>query len=307
MARQVANLPKLNWVHISPVADDDIKFLEKNYKFHKLDLKDCREGVQRPKIDIYKDYLFIIFHFPIYNKKTKKVNIKPLNVFLGRDFLITLSGDKDRYLENLSLRARKKTNKKIAPDILDGSPGYLLYKILDVLFRKHLPVVNKIGNQLAVVENEVYSGKNKEATRNLAINRRNILNMRRILDPQLKIMDKIVEMRNDILTEVLSTYFDDVDDYIENMWSALDNYREVVDGLYNTNESFINQKTNQVIQVLTIISVALLPLTLLASIYGMNVVGLPFANHPIGLWIIFIIMGGMVAGSIYYAKKNKMI
>ncbi|XOU94034.1 MAG: magnesium transporter CorA family protein [Candidatus Kerfeldbacteria bacterium] len=307
MARQVANLPKLNWVHISPVTGEDIGFLEKNYKFHHLDLKDCREGVQRPKIDIYKDYLFIIFHFPIYNKKTKKVNIKPLNVFLGRNFLITLSGDKDRFLENLILRTRKKINKKISQDILDGSSGYLLYKILDVLFRKTLPVVNKIGNQLAVVEHEVYTGKNKEATRDLAISRRNILNLRRILDPQLKIMDKIVEMRNDFLTEVLSTYFDDVDDYIENMWSALDNYREVVDGLYNTNESFINQKTNQVIQVLTIISVALLPLTLIASIYGMNVTGLPFANHPIGIWIIFIVMGGMVAGSIYFAKKNKMI
>ncbi len=307
MAHQIAKLPQASWIHISPIQEDDIIYLEKNYQFHHLDIKDCKEGVQRPKIDIYKDYIFVIFHFPVYNKKKRRVNIKSLNVFLGKDYLITLSTERDRFLESLSLKARHRTNKKISPEIMENGPAFLLYKILDVLYRKYLPLINKIGNHISLIEDEVFSGKNKAANLNLAIRRRNILNIRRLLEPQLRILDKLVEMRNEIIPDNLSTYFDDVDDYVENMWSALDNYRETVDGLYNTNESFINQKTNEVIKVLTLISVALLPLTLIASIYGMNVVGLPFAGHPIGLWIIFFLMGGMVAASIYFAKKNKMI
>ncbi|MDP2684310.1 MAG: magnesium transporter CorA family protein [bacterium] len=307
MAPRIAKLPKLNWTHISPILEEDIGYLEKNYKFHYLDIKDCREGVQRPKMDIYKHYIFAIFHFPIYNKKKKRVNIKSLNVFVGKDFLITLSPEKDRFLESLSLRARQKTSKQLSSDITDNGAAFLLYKILDVLYRKYLPLINKIGNQISHIEDEVYSGKNKIANLDLAISRRNIINLRRILEPQLKIMSKLVHMDNKVISSSLSIYFDDIDDYIENMWAALGNHRESVDGLYDTNESFINQRTNEVIKVLTIISVALLPLTLIASIYGMNVVGLPFADHPTGLWIIFFLMGGMVAGSIYFAKKNNMI
>lgn len=307
MAQHIARLPNLTWVHISPILEEDIGYLEKNYKFHHLDIKDCREGVQRPKIDIYQKYIFAIFHFPIYNKKKKRVNVKSLNVFLGHDFLITLSPERDRFLESFSLKARQRTSKKISQDILKNNAAFLLYKILDALYKKYLPLVNKIGNQISNIEEEVFSGKNKAANLNLAIRRRNILNIRRILEPQLKILDKLVHMNSEVIPDNLSTYFDDIDDYIENMWSALENHRQTVDGLYVTNESFINQKTNEVIKALTIISVALLPLTLIASIYGMNVDGLPFADHPIGLWIIFFLMGVMVAGSIYFAKKNDMI
>ena len=307
MAPHIAKLPNLNWTHICPIREEDIGYLEKNYNFHHLDIKDCREGVQRPKIDIYQDYIFAIFHFPTYNKKKRRVNIKSLNVFVGKDFLITLSPERDRFLESLSLRARQKTSKKISPDIMANGSAYLLYKILDVLYRKYLPLINKIGHQVNHIEEEVYSGKNKIANLDLAISRRNIINLRRIIEPQLKILSKLVHMDSKVISSSLSIYFDDVDDYIENMWAALENLRESVDGLYNTNESFINQRTNEVIKVLTIISVALLPLTLIASIYGMNVVGLPFADHPTGLWIIFFLMGGMVAGSIYFAKKNNMI
>jgi len=307
MSPRIAKLKNSTWVHISPIREEDIGYLEKHYKFHHLDIKDCKEGVQRPKIDIYDDYIFVIFHFPTYNKKKKRVNIKSLNVFLGRDFLVTLSPEKDRFLESLNLKARNRTKKKISSDIMDNSSAYLLYKILDVLYRKYLPFINKIGEHISVIEDEVFSGKNKSANINLAIRRRNILNLRRILFPQLRIMDKLVEMRNNIIPESMSTYYDDVDDYIENMWSALTNYHDTVDGLYNTNESFINQKTNDVIKYLTIISVALLPLTLIASIYGMNVTGLPFADHPTGLWVIFIIMWAIVIGSIYLAKKKNII
>jgi len=300
-------LTNFSWVHISDINGQDVGYLESRYRFHHLDFKDCLEGVQRPKIDAYKNYFFMIFHFPTFDGKFRRVGVCPLYVFLGKNYLITACNARDDFLDNFFLRFKKQKKNSHQVDSFRYSSAYLLYKIIDVEFRRSLQIINEIGTRLISVEEEVYSNLNKEATTNLAMMRRNILNVRRILEPQLKTLDRLVDMKSSMMPKQLSVYFDDVDDYVENMWSALESYRDSVDSLYHTNESFINQRTNDVIKMLTTISVALLPLTLLASIYGMNVVGLPFSNHPVGLWIIFIIMIGIVAGSFYFAKKRNVI
>lgn len=307
MALKSLTMKKLRWIYISPITKKDLALLEKDFNFHPLDLKDCREGVQQPKIDIYKEYLFMIFHFPVFDKQTRRVGIRSLNIFIGNNFIITLTNNKIKFLDEYYAKLERLVKERLSFDPLKNNSSYMLYKIIDQLFHKHLPAINDIGYYISDVEEEVYSDKNKEATRNLAIIRRNILNLRRLLAPQLKILDRLVDLRATFIPEKLSVYYDDVDDYLENMWSTLESYGDALDSLYNTNESLINQKTNEVIKTLTIISVALLPMTLVASIYGMNVTGLPFANHPIGLWVIFVLMGAIVLGSIYLAKKNKYL
>ncbi|MCH7492042.1 magnesium transporter CorA family protein [Patescibacteria group bacterium] len=298
---------RLKWINISSLSGEDVKYLEKNFRFHPLDLKDCLEGVQQPKLDIYRDYLFIIFHFPIFDPEKQRISIQSLNVFLGTNYLITITRDSDELLGDIFSKMRKTAKRVVRYDQLKNNSGYLLYKIIDSRYHKSLPIINEMGRYLDEVEEEVYSNKNKEVTLNLAVIRRNIFNLRRILEPQLKMVEKLVNIKNPAIADKLPVYFDDVHDYLVNMWSALENYRDTIDSLYNTNESFINQKTNEVIKMLTIISVALLPMTLIASIYGMNVEGLPFAEHPIGLWLIFLLMAGIVFGSIYFAKKNDII
>jgi len=307
MAVKSATIYNLKWIHISAISDEDIGYLEQRFRFHPLDIRDCREGVQRPKLDIYPNYLFMIFHFPVFNPEIRRVTSVPLNVFLGKKFIITLTSEPNDVLESYFSRLRKKTKRTFKYDQLKNSSGYLLYKILDILYHKSLPVINDIGRFLPDVEEEVFSNRNKEATTDLAIIRRNILNLRRVLEPQLFMVGKLVDFKSSLIDDKLSVYFDDVHDYLENIWAALENYSDTIDGLYNTNESLTNQKTNEVIKTLTIISVALLPMTLVSSIYGMNVEGLPFANHPIGLWLIFLVMGIIVAGSIYFARRNNMI
>lgn len=307
MAIRISKTLRFRWVYIHPISEEDIGYLEQHFRFHHLDLKDCYEGVQRPKIDVYKRYLFMIFHFPTFDEKTRRVGIRPLNVFLGKNYIVTLHSQPDKHIQGYFLRAKKQKRSNVPYHSLLNLTGYKLYKMLDIEYRKSLRIINGIGSMLTEVEEEVFSAKNKEATANLAIVRRNIFNLRRILEPQIKMVDRLVHMKSNLVPESLSVYFDDVHDFLENIWSALENYRDTVDSLYNTNESFINQKTNEVIKMLTVISVALLPLTLIASIYGMNVVGLPFAENTIGLWVIFVIMAGIVLGSIYFAKKKKII
>ncbi len=307
MSLKAIKIYQLKWIHISPITDGDISHLEQHYRFHPLDINDCREGVQRPKLDVYRNYLFMIFHFPNFDKQTRRVGVQSLNVFLGKDFIITMTKEPDETLEKLFGRMKRTSRFGPRYDALKNSSAYTLYKILDMLYRRNLPMINDIGKYLSDVEEDVYSNRNKEATAQLAVIRRNIMNLRRQLEPQVKMVDRLVNLKRSLIPEKLSVYLDDVHDYMENMWSALEGYRDTLDGLYNTNESFINQKTNEVIKTLTVISVALLPMTLVASIYGMNVTGLPFANHPIGVWVVFFILAGIVLGSIYFARRKNII
>lgn len=307
MPVQTLKIHKLTWVHISSLQERDVLFLEDNFHFHHLDMKDCLEGVQRPKLDTYRSYLFMIFHFPSYDAEIRRVGIRSLNVFLGKDFLVTITNEPDEYLDEHYKKLETKAQKNLPFDPFKNSAAYLLYKIIDERYHKSLPVVNDIARHLNEVEEDVYSNRNKDATTNLAVIRRNILSLRRIMEPQLKMVDRLVNIDNAAVPPKLQVYLDDVHDYLENMWAAMENYRDTVDSLYNTNESFINQRTNEVIKALTVISVALLPMTLVASIYGMNVTGLPFADHPIGVWLIFALMAGMVFGAIYFARRNNII
>ena len=142
--------------------------------------------------------------------------------------------------------------------------------------------------------------------RKLAIHRRNILHFRRTIDPQRYLMSNLSHTRKPFLGEDMTLYFDDLNDYLSKLWTIVSTYKDTIDGLHVTVESLINQRTNKVISALTVISVSLLPLTLLAGIYGMNI-RLPLAKQPEMIWLMF---GALAAGTIIFIlilKKKRWL
>ena len=140
----------------------------------------------------------------------------------------------------------------------------------------------------------------------LGRHRRNVLGFRRIIDPQRYLMSNLSHIRKPFLSEDTSLYFDDVNDYLSKLWSIIDTYRDTVQGLHVTVESLINQRTNKVISMLTVISVSLLPLTVLSGIYGMNI-ALPFSHQPLVVWGIFIILTCSILLLISIMRKKRWI
>ena len=133
------------------------------------------------------------------------------------------------------------------------------------------------------------------------------MQFRRILDPQRYLISNLTHIRKSFLDESLAIYFDNVSDYLSKIWSITDTYRDTIDGLHVTVESLINHRTNKVISALTVISVSLLPLTLLSGIYGMNIAGLPHAQNPFWVWMMFIGMLSFILIVIAVMKKKKWL
>ena len=259
----------LTWVHVETPTALELSELAERFGFHELDVEDVLSKRQRPKVDEYPSYLFVVLHFPVYDKRIQRLNAAELDVFLGPDFLITLPNVE--LLPVSRLFTRCESDEELRGELFSKGSGYLLYHVLDDLFDYCFPILDKIGHKLDSVEDDIDEGRSEEVVRDLSKVKQEIISYRKIIKPErttLRLLERYTER---FLPEDLEVYFDDIVDASERVWDLLDNYKEVVEGLESTNESAIQHKQNDVLRILTIFSVTMLPLTLIAGIFGMNV------------------------------------
>lgn len=303
MATRIVKGQGFTWYNITDFSSDEIRFLKKNFKFHPLDLKDCGE-TQRSKIDIYKNYIFIIFQFPQLDKTTGKVTVSQVYVFIGRDFLVTITRDRIKYLNNFFYKT--VNNSAFRDEALNGGAGYLTYRLLDTLLRNSWLVHGYLDQRISRAEKLIDEGESKKSVFKISSLRRLILQLKSIIDPQRVVTNTMSRLDVPFLNKDLLVYFDDLDDFTEKNWYLLDSYKERILSLQEINESLIYYRTNQVMKVLTIFSVSILPLTLFSGIYGMNI-ELPFDENPHLVWLMFFFMSGIIAGILVILKRKDLI
>ena len=279
----------LRWINIERPGPLDQAWLEEHFEFHPLDYEDIASRNQRPKIDEYPDYLFIVLHFPVFDKVAGRLNAGELDIFIGPDFLITLPNTPLKPVEYLFERCRTAPDAREA--LLSKGSGYLLYKIVDDAFDYCFPMLRKLGNKLDRVEEEIFEGRSEEVVRDISNVKQEIINFRKVIRPQRSVLRDLERTKQRYLADNLDVYFDDIVDASERIWDMLENYKEVVEALQDTNESVLSHRVNDALRVLTAFSLVILPLTLVASIWGMNV-GVPGEASEAAFWAI---LGGMVA------------
>lgn len=293
----------LVWINIDRVDKESLAYLKKHYNFHHLDMEDLQSETETPKIDVYKTYLFLVLQFPHWSSASQTVIPFEVDFFIGDGYVITVQHTKSKEMKNFFYRCMK--NRRVKREWMSSTSGYLVYKIIEALFQNSRPILNNIGRRISEIENTIFDGTVQASqVRQLALYRRNVLGFRRIIDPQRYLIANLSHTRKPFLNEDTSLYFDDINDYLNKLWAIVDTYKDTIQGLHVTLESLINQKTNKVIGALTAISVSLLPLTLLSGIYGMNIIGLPFANKPHIVWGIFGSLATVILVFIVWGRKN---
>src|SRR5437016_11630723 len=284
---EVIEHPGLRWINIECPGPVDRAWLEEHFEFHPLAYEDVASRNQRPKIDEFPDYLFIVLHFPIFDSAVGRLNAGELDIFIGSDFLITLPNTPLQPVEYLFERCR--ASEEFRDQLVSRVPGYLLYKIIDDSFDYCFPMLRKMGNKLDRIEGEIFEGRSEEIVRDLSNAKQEIINFRKIIRPERTVLRDLERTKQVYLPADHELYFDDIVDANERIWDMLENYKEVVEALEETNESVISHRLNDVLRVLTSISVIVLPLTLIASIWGMNT-HVPGEQGVTGFWIV---MGSM--------------
>ncbi|MBA7704934.1 Cobalt/magnesium transport protein CorA [subsurface metagenome] len=294
----------LTWVNIEGATERETEYLAQNYPFHPLDLDDCLSRIQRPKIDEYKDYLFLVFHFPVFSKETRVTTTSQVSVFIGEKYLVTLHKGELKPLVKLFRECQ--IDEESQQEYFSQGSGYLLYRIIDRLVDYCLPILNKIGDNIEDVEDNIFSNGVRGAIREISILRRDIISFRRIIWPMRAVIGALEPKLRRFTKMDMAVYFGDVTDHLDKIWDAVDEYKEVIEGLNDTHDSLATNRTNEVIRMLTIIATILLPITVVASIFGMNI-PLPFQNSSYPLLFVFLIMLAIIGGMLYFFHRQGVI
>jgi len=293
---------KVLWIDIINPGKEEMGFLKKKFDFHSLAIEDCLSTMERPKIDDYDDYLFIVLHFPSYNFSTRRLDTEEIDIFVGENYLVTLHQGKLKAHLNLFEECMEK--EELQRKIMSKSSGFFLYEIVDRLLERCFPILGKMNRNIEGIEEEIFSGHpSRFINREIMIVKRNILNYRKIIKPQRSVLMALEKKTKRFLPEELDDYFGDLSDQSEKMWDLLENYKELVDGLNEANETIISHQVNNIMRILTIFSVILLPLTLLSGIYGMNV-SLPLDSHPYAFMVVITFMLVISICMIMYFKRK---
>jgi len=282
----------LVWLNVERPSPQDMEYLGQRYGFHPLDLDDCLSRTQRPKLDEYEEYLFMVFHFPLFNRAARVTTPSQVAIFLGPDYLVTVHNGDLRPLVRLFRDC--KTQDELRGELMSKGSAYLLYRILDALVDYCFPILNKIGANIDEVEERVFTQGGRQTVRELSVLRRDILAYRRIVRPQREVILALSRRRHPLLGEEPEVYFGDLGDHMDKLAEALAEYKEIVEGLNDTHNSLSSFQINDVIRVLTIISTVMLPLSVITGVYGMNL-KLPLPSFPFVIGIMLLTVVGMLA------------
>jgi len=292
----------LTWIHLDAPTLEEATLLAERFGWHPLDLEDVLSRRQRPKVDEYPDYLFGVLHFPVYDKAIQRLNAAELDFFVGNGYLVTLPAVE--LLPVTRLFGRCQEDDELREQLFSKGSGYLLYHILDDLFDYCFPILDKIGHKLDSIEDDMFEKRAEEVVRDLSNVKQEIISYRKIIKPEratLRVLERQIER---FLPEDLELYFDDIVDAAERIWDLLDNYKEVVEALEQTNESVISHRQNDVLRVLTVVTVILLPLTLITGIFGMNV-HFPGFETGAAFWALAGFMLGLAIGlTVFFRIKR---
>jgi magnesium transporter len=296
---------KVSWISIEDPTTEDIGHLRRYYPFHPLDLEDCLSDIERPKVDEYDDYLFIVMHFPVYDPDQRVSRITELDVFIGSGYLITVHRGELKPLIDLFRECQRDERARVRH--ISKGAGQLLYGILDRTVDYIMRILARVGERIGDVEGRIFTEDMRSIVEEISVIRRDVIALRRIIKPQIAVISNLERKDRSFIREGMEVYFGDILDGFSRAWDELEDHREIIESLSATSESITSYRINETIRALTVISVLLLPLSVIAGIYGMNV-KLPFAaagQNPYAFYGILVVMVVIVAGLLLFFRWKK--
>jgi magnesium transporter len=279
----------LTWIDVERPGLAEMGHLGDLYGFHPLALEDCLSRVQLPKVDEYDNHLFIVTHFPVFNRQLRIAQPSQVSVFASSSYIVTVHRGDLRPMTKLFRDA--VDSESVRADIMSRSSGYLLYRILDMLVDDGFPILNRVIQNVDGVGDRLLGRPRRRDVQDLAVYRRDIISYRRIIRPQIGVMELLERKAYPFLKVDPGVYFGDLADHTRRIWEELEELKEVADGLHDTIVTTSSYVTNDVMRALTMLATVLLPVLLVSGLYGMNV------RLPLGEvardsgWTFWIVLG----------------
>lgn len=281
------------WVHLVKPNRKELDTLGKTLGLHHLVVEDLHHTNNRAKIEDHGKHIYIVTH-SIANGK--KLRIKELDLVFSKNWVLTISDSKIDSLENIA-------NEQVKEALQKGT-DFLTHKLIDVTVDETTEIVDKINLEVEKLESRILQSTDQEAIPHLLGLRRELLRVRRRLTPLREIMSQITRHSSKLFCDDCLPYYRDVYDHILLIVERIEGQREILSNLMEVHLSMVNNKTNDIMKVLTMMATIMLPITAIGSIYGMNFRNMPELYHPNGYFFTLGAMAFIALGMMYYFKRK---
>lgn len=317
---------KFSWYNLTDTGEAEIAYLRDNFDFSPLHLRDCATPPLRPKIETNDRYIFIILPFPIFNRQTRLISASEADIFLGRDFLAT--AHKNDILSLRDFNERVESDPTASAPYREASPLKLLLDILEEMTTSLYPMLNHVAWDIDEIDKQLFSGQERALLNSILTIKRNIVDIRKAVRSHSHVFSQLAQIspparggvggvgdplslgrgRGEGRKGGVDPGFSKLISQSNDIWDQLENHKSTIDAIQETNESLISFQISNIIKTLTIFSVIIFPLTLIAAIFGMDAKGgMPFLDSPYGFWKALAVLAAVMLAMLYYFKRKRWL
>lgn len=295
----------LAWHHFHQPAAADFKWLGRHFNLHGLVLDELTHSTIRPRVDDFGTYLYLVLHFPIFEERERKTHPREIDFILTKHGLITVTYEAVPPLEDFFKRC--STDQSCEELYASKTPGHLLFHMVKDLYAFALRELDHIQENINRIEEEIFSGREREVVEELSIVRRDIIDFRRAIKPQLMTLESLAEHGTAFFGQALRPFLTGLVGEFTKVWDLLENNKEALDALYDNNATLLEVKQNDTMKILTIMAFTTFPLMLFTALFSMDTVNTPIIGNRYDFWIIVAIMLLAAMGMFTFFKRKRWL
>lgn len=291
----------VTWTNINGLNHvDAIEKIGNHYNIHPLTLEDTVNTSQRPKVEDYDNYMFVVLKM-LYHDTNENVITEQVSFILGDNYVLSFQEAEGDVFDTVRDRIRFSKGR-----IRGLGSDYLLYALVDAVIDHYYIIVETMGNKIEDLEDNLFNGfSQEEISQEIQNLKREVLKVRRAIFPLREIISKIEKNENELIKDKTLHYFRDIYDHVIQLSENIDIFREMTWSLMDMYMTALSNKMNEVMKVLTIIATIFIPLTFIAGVYGMNFDNIPELHYQYAYFILWGIMIVLFLAMVYYFKKKK--
>ena len=298
------------WYDINGLWDTDLlKAVGEAFGLHSLVVEDIANLEQRPKVEVYDGYLFIMLRaLEVVPGDDFDIEAEQICIVIGQDFVLTLQEHEGDAFDAVRTRLRKNSGRvrKLGAD-------YLAYSLIDAIVDYYFVLLEKLGDEIDAIEEQIYQTPSEAVVRKLHRLKREIIDLRRVVWPMREVVNQLARDESALISDITKTFLRDLYDHIIQVVDTVEGFRDMATGLVDLSMSVASNRMNEVMKVLTIIATIFIPLTFIAGVYGMNFntssgpLSMPELNHPLGYAVVLGVMALVAIGMILFFKRKKWL
>ena len=295
----------ITWIDIEEPKEKDLDEIKEKFRLHPFIASQILPPIHRPKIEEYPDQLFMVLHFPVFDAKTRETKPVELDFIITPQTLLTShQGD----IPSLKIFFDDCQIQEYHQGQYFKTVGHLLFGLLDFMLDACLPMLDHISENLEEIEQRVFEGYEKEMLNEIAIIKKDLIDFRRAIKPQRSVLDLLEKKSSRIFGRNIRPLAQEVVGSNLRVWHVLENHRELISSIEQTNDSLLSYKLSHIMKVLTVISVITFPLSIIVGYFGMNVFDeIAIIQHPLAWLGILGIMALSIVSMLVYFKRKKWL